>query len=68
MEQNGNIIKANKGKVLVRIHDGFEMGTEISLGIDYSTGTPRVDLPEYYEEIEKEDINYGLQINEKLLL
>jgi hypothetical protein len=46
-------ITAQEGKVFRRIHDGFVMGTEIYLGIDYSTGEPREDLPEYYEEIDE---------------
>ena len=50
MTQENNIITASEGMTFVRIHDGFEMGEEIYLGIDYSTGTPRVDLPEYYRE------------------
>ena len=45
-------ITAQAGKVLRRIHDGFIMGNEIYLGIDYSTGEPREDKPEYYEEID----------------
>jgi len=46
-------IKATEGKTFKRIHDGFIMGSEIALGIDYSTGTPREDKPEYYEEAEE---------------
>ena len=45
------VITADEGNVFQRIHDGFKMGSEIVLGIDYSTGDPREDLPEYYEEI-----------------
>lgn len=48
-----NTITSNEGKVFRRIHDGFLMDTIIFLGIDYSTGIPREDLPEYYEEIDK---------------
>ena len=50
MTQENNIIRASEGMTFVRIHDGFEMGEEIYLGIDYSTGEPREDLPEYYKE------------------
>jgi len=50
-----NQIKAKTGFLFRRIHDGFIMGSQIALGIDYSTGSPREDKPEYYEEIE--DIN-----------
>lgn len=49
-----NIITAEQGKTFRRIHDGFIMGNEIHLGIDYSTGEPREDLPEYYEQIDEE--------------
>jgi len=48
-----NKIIVRSGNIFRRIHDGMSMGEEIYLGIDYSTGTPRLDLPEYYEEIEK---------------
>ena len=50
MIKEKNRITAESGYTFVRIHDGFEMGVEISLGIDYSTGEPREDLPEYYRE------------------
>ena len=45
------IITASEGNVFKRTHDGFIMGNSIALGVDYSTGVPREDLPEYYEEI-----------------
>ena len=51
MTQENNRITASEGMTFVRIHDGFEMGKEIYLGIDYSTGEPREDKPEYYEEV-----------------
>jgi hypothetical protein len=44
-------IIAQPGNIFRRIHDKFIMGIEINLGYDYSTGVPREDLPEYYEEI-----------------
>lgn len=47
------LIVATEGKVFRRIHDGFVMGNEIWLGYDYSTGEQRLDLQEYYEEIEE---------------
>ena len=50
MIQVNNRITAESGYTFVRIHDGFEMGEEIYLGIDYSTGEPREDKPEYYRE------------------
>ena len=46
-------ITAKEGYVFQRKHDGMIFGNEIYLGIDYSTGTPREDLPEYYEQIEE---------------
>ena len=45
-------ITASEGYVFRRIHDGFIMGKMIVLGIDYSTGVPREDKPEYYEQVE----------------
>ena len=48
-----NIIKAGDKMVFSRIHDGFVMGNEIHLGVDFSTGEPREDKPEYYEEIDE---------------
>ena len=51
MIQEDNIITASEGMTFVRIHDGFEIGEEIYLGIDYSTGEPREDKPEYYKEV-----------------
>ena len=50
MIQENNRIIAESGYTFVRIHDGFEMGEEIYLGIDYSTRLPREDKPEYYRE------------------
>ena len=50
--QDTTVIRADEGKVFRRKHDGFIMGNEIFLGIDYSTGTARQDLPEFYEEID----------------
>jgi len=48
-------ITADTGKVFRRIHDGFVMGAEIHLGHDYSTGVKRIDMPEYYEQIDVPD-------------
>ena len=45
------IITAREGYVYRRIHDGSEMGKTIHLGIDHSTGEPREDKEEYYEEV-----------------
>jgi hypothetical protein len=44
-------IKAKDGFVFKRKHDGFIMGNEIVLGVDYSTGEARQDKEEYYEQI-----------------
>ena len=49
-------IEAKEGFTFKRIHDGFIMGEIIYLGIDYSTGEPRKDKAEYYEEIKDESI------------
>lgn len=46
-----NKITAKESYVFRRIIDGMIFGNEIYLGIDYSTGVAREDLPEYYEEI-----------------
>ena len=51
-----NTITAKEGYTFRRIHDGFIMGEIIYLGIDYSTGEPREDKAEYYEEIKDESI------------
>ena len=45
-------MKASQNKAFRRIHDQILMGNEVVLGVDYSTGEPRTDLPEYYEEVE----------------
>ena len=50
MTQVNNRITAESGYTFVRIHDGFEIGDTIYLGVDYSTGEPREDKPEYYRE------------------
>jgi hypothetical protein len=50
-------ITAETNKVFRRLHDGMIMENEIYLGIDYSTGTPREDLPEYYEQIDEPDVD-----------
>ena len=46
-------ITAEEGKIFVRIHDGFKMSNEITLGYDYSTGVKREDSIENYEQIDK---------------
>jgi len=58
------IVIANEDKTFRRIIDGFIVGKTINLGIDYSTGVPREDLPEYYEEIDipKEEEDYDRNI------
>ena len=50
MTQENNKITAESGYTFVRIHDRFDMGDTIYLGVDYSTGEPREDKPEYYKE------------------
>ena len=49
-----NTITAREGYTFMRIHNGFIIGEVIHLGIDFSTGTPREDKPEYYEEVTEE--------------
>ncbi len=51
------IITAREGYLYRRLHDGFKMGETIHLGIDHSTGSPREDKEEYYEEIKDESIS-----------
>jgi hypothetical protein len=53
MKQLNNIIIAESGKVFRRINDQFIMSESINLGVDFSTGAPREDKAEYYEEIDK---------------
>ena len=48
-----NKITAQQGKVFRRIIDGLMFGSEIYLGVDYSTGEARPDKAEYYEEIDE---------------
>ena len=43
-------LRADEGKTLIRIHDGYDMGKGIQLGVDTSTGEPREDKLEYYRE------------------
>jgi len=49
------MITADRNKIFRRIHDQHIMGETINLGIDYSTGTPRVDNISYYEQIQHPD-------------
>lgn len=55
-------IEAKEGFTFKRIHDGFMMGEIIYLGIDYSTGEPREDKAEYYEEVKKEYMDEVLSL------
>ena len=59
-----NKITAKDGYVFQRKHDGMIFGNEIYLGIDYSTGEPREDKREYYEEIVEPKIE--AEVDEKL--
>ena len=61
---NNMKIKAKEGNTFKRIHDGFMMGEIIHLGIDYSTGEPREDKAEYYEEIKDESISRDMRLEE----
>ena len=51
MKIEGINLTADEGKTFIRIHDGYDMGKSIQLGIDTSTGEHREDLPEYYREV-----------------
>lgn len=51
MKVEGINMTADEGKTFRRIHDGYIMGNGIQLGIEYSTGEPREDKVEYYEEV-----------------
>ena len=53
-------ITAKEGYVFQRKYDGMIFGNEIYLGIDYSTGIARQDLPEYYEEIVEPEMKQEL--------
>lgn len=48
-----NKITAKEGYVFLRKIDGMIFGSEIYLGVDYSTGEPRPDKEEYYEQIDE---------------
>lgn len=57
MKIDGNYLKAEEGKMLVRISDGYEAGKEIYLGKTWYIGgkkldTPLDELPEHYQEID----------------
>ena len=51
MKIEGINLIADEGKTFIRIHDSYDMGNGIQLGIDTSTGEPRDDKPEYYKEV-----------------
>lgn len=59
MKIEGINLTADEGKTFIRIHDGYDMGSGIQLGVENSTGVVREDKVEYYEEIDiqKEEIN-----------
>ena len=50
MKMTHKKITAQEGYIFVRIHDGFKMSNEITLGYDYSTGVKREDKEEYYRQ------------------
>ena len=52
MKIEGINLTADEGKTFIRIHDGYDMGSGIQLGIDTSTGEAREDKVEYYEEVD----------------
>ena len=51
------VLIADEGNLIRRIHDGYVFEDEVTLGFDYSTGEKRLDTPEYYEEVDKEQTN-----------
>ena len=59
MKIEGINLTADEGKTFIRIHDSHDMGNGIQLGVDTSTGEPREDQVEYYEEVDipEEEIN-----------
>lgn len=68
-----NKITAEEGKVFRRKIDGLIFGNEIYLGVDYSTGQPREDKEEYYEQIdepttEETEADYDLLLQEHNLI
>ena len=52
MKIEGINLTADEGKTFIRIHDGYDMGSGIQLGVDTSTGEPHEDKVEYYEEVD----------------
>ena len=52
MKIEGINLTADEGKTFIRIHDGYDMGSGIQLGVENSTGELREDKAEYYEEID----------------
>jgi hypothetical protein len=61
-------ITAKKGFIFKRKHDGFMFGSEVVLGVDYSTGRSRQDKAEYYEEIEELLDEKEILIREKAVI
>ena len=45
------VITADEGKTFQRKWDNLEVGNEIYLGVDYSTGKALLDKAENYEEV-----------------
>ena len=57
MKIEGINLIADEGKTFIRIHDDYDMGNGIQLGIDTSTGVPREDKPEYYKEVDIPEVD-----------
>ena len=51
MKLNGNEMIADDGMKFIRLRDGHDMESIIYLGIDFSTGEPRTDRPDFYKEV-----------------
>ena len=57
MKIEGINLIADEGKTFIRIHDDYDMGNGIQLGIDTSTGVQREDKPEYYKEVDIPEVD-----------
>ena len=57
IDKDSGILYAEEGKMLRRKSDGWEVGSEISLGYTYYIGgkkldVPHLEVPEDYEEVD----------------
>lgn len=66
IDKNSGILYAEEGKMLRRKSDGWEAGSEISLGYTYYIGgkkldVPHLEVPEDYEEVDNPDYDGELE-------